>query len=98
MMKLTLAVMFLALAVVPAAPQSPPPTGQKQTLSSAMVRGYTVLQRDLLDAAELMPEADYLFKPTPETRPFGQLISHVALSQLGGCSLLTRAPSPKDAG
>jgi hypothetical protein len=95
MMKLTLAVMFLALAVVPAAPQSPPPTGQKQTLSSAMIRGYTVLQRDLLDAAELMPEADYLFKPTPETRPFGQLISHVALSQFNFCSFLQGGLNPK---
>jgi hypothetical protein len=95
MMKLTLAVMFLALAVVPAAPQSPPPTGQKLTLSSAMIGGYTVLQRDLLDAAELMPEADYLFKPTPETRPFGQLVSHLALSQFDFCSLLQGGPSPK---
>jgi hypothetical protein len=62
-----------------------------------MIRGYTVLQRDLLDAAELMPEADYLFKPTPETRPFGQLVSHLALSQFNGCSLLQGGPSPKAA-
>ena len=97
MMKLALAVMFTAIAAVPASPQSPPPTGQRLTLSSAMIRGYTVLQRDLLDAAELMPEADYLFKPTPETRPFGQLISHVALSQFSFCSFLQGGPSPKAA-
>ena len=95
MMKLALAVMFTAIAAVPASPQSPPPTGQKQTLSSAMIRGYIVLQRDLLDAAELMPEADYLFKPTPETRPFGQLISHLALSQFGFCSFLQGGANPK---
>jgi hypothetical protein len=87
--------MFLALAVVPAAPQSPPPTGQKLTLSSAMIRGYIMLQRDLLEAAELMPEADYLYKPTPETRPFGQLVSHVALGQFDACSRLQGRPSPK---
>ena len=82
-MKLTLAltVMFTAIAAVPAAPQSPPPTGQKFTLANAMIQSYTAIQRDLLEAAELMPEADYVFKPTPETRPFGQLIAHVALSQ-----------------
>jgi hypothetical protein len=94
MTRLTLAVLFLALAVVPAAPQSPP-SGQKLTLSSAMIRGYTVLQRDLLEAAELMPEADYLFKPTPETRPFGQLVSHLALSQFAVCSGLQGGLSPK---
>jgi DinB superfamily len=54
-----------------------------------------VLQRDLLEAAELMPEADYLFKPTPETRPFGQLISHVALSQFNFCSFLQGGLNPK---
>lgn len=97
MMKLTLAVMLTAIAVVPAAPQSPPPTGQKLTLSNAMIRGYTAIQRDLLEAAELMPDADYVFKPTPEARPFGQLIAHVALSQFASCSLLQGGPSPKAA-
>ena len=88
MMKLALAVMFTAIAAVPASPQSPPPPGRRLTLASEMIRAYNVLQRDLLEAAELMPEADYLFKPTPETRPFGQVIAHIALSQFGACSLL----------
>ena len=97
MMKLTLAVMFTAIAVVTAAPQSPVPSGRKLTLASTMIQSYTAIQRDLLEAAELMPEADYVFKPTPETRPFGQLIAHVALSQFAGCSLLQGGPSPKAA-
>ena len=95
MTKLAFSVLLFAIAVVPATPQSPPPTGQKLTLSSAMIRGYSMLQRDLLEAAELMPEADYLFKPTPETRPFGQLVSHLALSQFEACSLAQGGPSPK---
>jgi len=97
MMKLTLAIMFTAIAVVTAAPQSPPPTGRKLTLANTMIQSYTAIQRDLLEAAELMPEADYVFKPTPETRPFGQLIAHVALSQFVTCSLLQGGPSPKAA-
>jgi hypothetical protein len=97
MMKTSLALMFAAMAVASAAPQSPPPTGQKLTLSDQMVRGFTQLQRDVLEAAELMPEADYQFKPTPEMRPFGQLISHLALSQFTFCSLLQGSPSPKAA-
>jgi hypothetical protein len=97
MMKLTLAVMFTAIAVVTAAPQSPVPSGRKFTLANTMIQSYTAIQRDLLEAAELMPEADYVFKPTPETRPFGQLIAHVALSQFAGCSFLQGGPSPKAA-
>jgi hypothetical protein len=92
---LTLTVMFTAIAAVPAAPQSPPPTGLKITLSGATISSYTSIQRDVLEAAELMPEADYSFKPTPETRPFGQLISHLALSQFNACALLRGGPSPK---
>jgi hypothetical protein len=94
---LTVTVICAALAAVPAAPQSPPPTGRKLTLATTMIQSYTALQRDLLEAAELMPDADYVFKPTPETRPFGQLIAHVALSQFAGCSLLQGGPSPKAA-
>ena len=68
---------------------------QTLTLSNAMIGGYTAIQRDLLEAAELMPEADYVFKPTPETRPFGQLIAHVSLSQFATCSVLQGGPNPK---
>ena len=71
--------------------------GQKLTLSGQAISAYNGIQSDLLEAAELMPEADYLFKPTPEMRPFGQLISHVALTQFRTCSLLQGGPSPKAA-
>ena len=93
---LTLTALFAAIAVHAAA-QSAPPPGQKVTLASQAIVGYTAIQRDLLEAAELMPEADYLFKPTPETRPFGQLISHVALTQFRTCSLLQGGQNPKAA-
>jgi hypothetical protein len=93
---LTLTALFAAIAVHAAA-QSAPPPGQKLTLANTMIQSYTAIQRDLLEAAELMPEADYVFRPTPETRPFGQLIAHIALSQFAGCSFLQGGPSPKPA-
>ena len=71
--------------------------GQKLTLSGQAISAYNGIQSDLLEAAELMPEADYLFKPTPEMRPFGQLISHVALTQFRTCSLLQGGQNPKAA-
>ena len=86
----TLVTMSLALAA-PAAPQSQAPAPaapQTFTLSGNMIRGYQNLQRNLAEAAEKMPEAHYSFRPTPDVRPFGELIAHVALSQFGTCAAL----------
>ena len=98
-MKLTFALtaVFTVISVVPASLQSPPAPGQKMTLSGGTIGAYTFTQRNVLEAAELMPEADYSFKPTPETRPFGQLISHLALVQFNTCSLLQGGSNPKAA-
>jgi len=84
---------FLTAAALLAAPsialaQAQPPAPQTFTLSDNAVRGYQNIQRNLLEAAEKMPEADYAFKPTSEVRPFGQLVAHVALSQFGTCAAL----------
>jgi uncharacterized damage-inducible protein DinB len=85
-------VLAAAVALAPAAAgaQTPatPPAPQTFTLSGNMVRGYQNLQRNLLEAAEKMPDASYGFKPTSEIRPFGELIAHVAFSQFGTCAAL----------
>lgn len=91
----------LALAPAIAAAQTPatPPAPQTFTLSGNMIKGYQNLQRNLLEAAEKMPDAEYSFKPTDQVRPFGQLIAHVALSQFGTCSALkgeTAGPHKED--
>ena len=65
------------------------------TLSGEMVQGYQGVQRNLAEAAEKMPEAHYGFKPTPEIRPFGQLVAHAALLQFRMCSMLKGEPSPR---
>jgi uncharacterized damage-inducible protein DinB len=93
---LTAAALLAAPAI--AAAQTPAAAPQTFTLSGNAVRGYQNIQRNLLEAAEKMPDADYAFKPTPETRPFGQLVAHVALSQFGTCAALKgeTAPPHKD--
>ena len=96
--------MFAALlALAPAAAMAQgnapaaqtPPAPQTFTLAAAMQRGYQGAQRNLLEAAEKMPEADYAFKPTGEVRPFGHIVAHIALSQFGGCATLKGEKSPK---
>src|SRR4051794_23845970 len=85
-------------AQAPAQQAPAPPAPQTFTLSGNMVRGYQNLQRNLTEAADKMPEANYSFKPTADVRPFGQLVAHVALSQFGSCAALKgdAAPPHKD--
>ncbi|MGH8637384.1 MAG: DinB family protein, partial [Burkholderiales bacterium] len=89
--------LMCAMSVIPAAAaaqQVPTPTGQTFTLSGEMARGYQDLQRNLVEAAEKMPPADYAFRPTADIRPFGQLVAHVALAQFGTCAMLKGEPNP----
>lgn len=80
-----------ALAV--AAPQTPP-AGQTFTLAASLIRSYQNVQRNVLEAAEKMPEGEYGFRPTPEIRPFSELIAHTALAQFGNCAALKGVDSP----
>ncbi len=69
-------------APAPAAPATP----QKTTMLASLQRMQQNAQRDLLEAAELMPEEHYGFRATPEVKPFGQIIAHVGLARMGVCS------------
>ena len=69
--------------------------GKTYTLSGESLRGYQNVQANLAEAAEKMPEEHYGFKPTPEVKPFGQHVAHIALSQYGLCSRLKGEPNPK---
>src|SRR5262249_19330789 len=85
---------FAALAIAAtAAPQSPP-AAQTFTLASSLIRSYQNVQRNVLEAAEKMPEASYSFRPTAEIRPFGELIAHTALAQFGNCAALKGIDTP----
>lgn len=44
------------------------------------------IQRDLAEAAESMPAEEYSFKPTPQVRSFGELVSHLATANFFFCS------------
>ena len=41
-----------------------------------------------------LPDEHYGFKPTPEMRPFGQVVAHIALSRFGTCAALTGHKNP----
>jgi hypothetical protein len=88
----------LAVFIIPSvtvAQQTPAPAGRTFTLSGEMLRGYQNLQRDLAETAEKMPDEHYGFRPTPEIKPFGQLVAHVALAQFRTCAMLKGEPNPR---
>ena len=58
---------------------------------------YDIVKGYLTKSAEQMPEANYSFKATPEVRPFGQLIGHVANAQYIVCSAVKGEANPSKA-
>ncbi len=48
---------------------------QSNPLSSAVKQNYTGVKNNLLKGAEKMPEADYTFKPAPESRTYGAVVT-----------------------
>ena len=81
-----------AAQTAPAAPQPP----QKIPFAQYIVRSHEGVQRNLVEAAEKMPEEHYGFKPTPEIRPFSQVVTHAALSRFSTCSSLSGKANPYD--
>jgi len=52
------------------------------------------IRRNLAEAAEAMPAADYGFKPTAEVRTFAQLVGHVVFANYLMCSQAVGEKSP----
>jgi uncharacterized damage-inducible protein DinB len=48
---------------------------------------YDNIKRDIVEAAEAVPEGEYGFRPTPQVRTFGQIIGHVVDSQNFFCGV-----------
>jgi uncharacterized damage-inducible protein DinB len=47
---------------------------------------HATIRRNLAEAAENMPAADYAFKPTPDVRTFAEVIAHVAFGNFLFCA------------
>ena len=89
MTRICLASAALLVAAASAHAQTPAPAAQQAqvvTLSAGVKRGWDNIKRNVGEAAEKMPEANYSFKPTPDVRSFGELVGHVAESQHATCA------------
>ena len=65
--------------------------------TDALKGSYGRVKLNLIETADVMPEADYAFKLTPAQRSFGEWIGHTALSAYNGCSAMQGAAQPEAA-
>ncbi len=84
-MKTILLLVFLAVATVPCGAQAQT-GGMANPVIGSVGHEWQQLAGYISRAAEQMPESDYVFRPTPAVRTFGQLIGHLADSQFFYCA------------
>ena len=96
-MKLSIA-MFTVLALSSTASAQTSDGGVGAALTPSIATSATnmhmTIRRDLLEAAEAMPAADYAFKPTPQIRSFAELVGHVVGANNYFCSMAKGEPPP----
>ncbi len=68
--------------------------GQVQPVIEALQDGNGYVQNMVINAAKEMSEDDYSFRPTPEVRNFGELLTHIAGSNYFFCSAAMGKDSP----
>ena len=98
--------LLMSIAVVCAAatraqvadvPRTAPETRADNPLSGELRQAYNSVKNNLLKSAEQMPEENYSFKPTLGIRSFGEVVAHVAESQMRTCSAILGTPKSLDA-
>ena len=86
---LTLAVAACALTAGSASAQAPATAdpGNLTRFGRAIKARYDTIKRDIVDAAEAMPEGEYGFRAAPPVRSFAEIVGHVADSQTFFCGV-----------
>jgi uncharacterized damage-inducible protein DinB len=63
-------------------------------VSASIRSSWDTAKRNLQQSAEIMPEADYPFRPVDTVRTFGQILAHVAGANYVFCSAAKGEQSP----
>lgn len=94
------AALLVAAAAAHAQTPAPaaPPAPQTITMSAGLKRSWDGIKRNVGEAAEKMPEANYSFQPTPDVRTFAAMVGHIAESQHGNCLRLKGEQIPFERG
>jgi len=59
---------------------------KNRPLAGAIQRTFNVFNNYMVMAAQMMPEADYAFRPTPDVRVFGEQINHSTVEHYKFCN------------
>lgn len=76
------------------AAQTQPAQLDRTTMSGSAKFTYETIKGYILKSAEKMPADQFGFRPTPEVRPFGQILAHVADGNYLLCSPALNEPNP----
>ena len=77
--------------------QAPPAQGQPRPpvpIETALQNQHRSIRGFLAKGAEMMPEAEYGFKPTAPQRTFGELVGHIAQANFSSCAAMLSEPNP----
>jgi uncharacterized damage-inducible protein DinB len=66
------------------------------SLAASAKAMHATIRRDLAEAADTLPAADFSFKPTPQVRSFAQLVGHVINANFFFCSQAKGAAMPNN--
>ena len=88
-MKRVILACAITIATAGAAAAQPPSVdgGTLIRLGRAITTRYDTIKRDIIEAAEAMPESEYSFRATPQVRTFAEIIGHIADSQNFFCGV-----------
>jgi uncharacterized damage-inducible protein DinB len=70
------------------------PALAQKALAEALARSAAGTFRNLVESAEKMPEADYSFQATKDTRTFAGFVGHTINSAYNSCSRAKGEPNP----
>jgi uncharacterized damage-inducible protein DinB len=70
------------------------PALAQKVVADALARSAAGTFRNLVESAEKMPEADYGFQATKETRTFGGFVGHTINAAYNNCSRAKGEPNP----
>ena len=65
-----------------------------QTASDAIRSNWNSVKRNIKESAELMAQENFTFKPTPDVRSFGEILTHVAGASYEFCASAKNEDAP----
>jgi uncharacterized damage-inducible protein DinB len=76
--------------------QAPAPSAgaAQNPVSDAVRNNWNSVKRDIKESAEQMPEENFAFKPTPDVRSFGDILTHVAGASYEFCASAKNEDAP----